>query len=142
MLITGDANVDREYLSHYGVLGMKWGVRRGRASSAYGKASKKLTRISKKVEKLERKAAKSTAKADKQIYGRFGSEEKAVKYQKKAARQSYKAAKQMEKAVKWCDQMDKAFSNTGIGRSKSQIALGEEYIRKLNMRALVRSSGY
>lgn len=34
---------DSEYLAHYGVLGMKWGVRKD-PSKAYGKAIKKKIR--------------------------------------------------------------------------------------------------
>ena len=35
-------------LRHYGVLGMKWGVRRN-SSKTYAKASKKLSKLDKKV---------------------------------------------------------------------------------------------
>ena len=38
-------------LYHYGVLGMKWGIRRGNTAKAYTKASKKLTKLDKKVDK-------------------------------------------------------------------------------------------
>lgn len=45
-------------LMHYGVLGMKWGVRRGKTQQAYEKASKKL-------EKYDRKVTKYNAEAEK-----------------------------------------------------------------------------
>ena len=34
-------------LYHYGVLGMKWGIRRGNSANAYANASKKLTKLDK-----------------------------------------------------------------------------------------------
>lgn len=32
MIITANANIDQNYLVHYGVLGMKWGVRKNRSA--------------------------------------------------------------------------------------------------------------
>ena len=119
---------DSNELYHYGVLGMKWGVHRGRAKEAYGKASKKLSKISTKVEKFDAKSRKMIKKAQ--------------KYRAKAAKNNYKSAKQMRKAVKWCNQMDKAFQGTTVKRSKAQIELGKEYVKRLNTRTEVRSVLY
>ncbi len=133
---------DSNELYHYGVLGMKWGVHRGRAKEAYGKASKKLSKISTKVEKFDAKSRKMIKKADAKEYGLFGSQKKAQKYRAKAAKNNYKSAKQMRKAVKWCNQMDKAFQGTTVKRSKAQIELGKEYVKRLNTRTEVRSVLY
>lgn len=45
-------------LYHYGVLGMRWGVRRGRTSQVTAKAQKKLAKLDNKVDKYQRKAYK------------------------------------------------------------------------------------
>ena len=129
-------------LYHYGVLGMKWGVRRGRSKQAYEKASKKLTKISNKVDKYDSQSRKMLRKADAHEYGLFGSTKKAQKYRAKAAKNNYMSAKQMRKAVKWCNQMDKAFAGTNIKRTKAQVDLGKEYVKRLNMRTEVRTIMY
>lgn len=129
-------------LYHYGVLGMKWGVRRGRATQAYAKASKKLSKISTKVDKYDNRSRKMLRKADAHEYGLFGSAKKAQKYRAKAAKNNYKSAKQMRKAVKWCNQMDKAFAGTSVKRVKAQVDLGKEYVKRLNMRTEVRTIMY
>ena len=121
---------------------MKWGVRRGRTKQAYEKASKKLNKISTKVEKYDDRARKMQRKADAHEYTLFGSMKKAQKYRTKAAKENYKSSRQMRKAVKWCNQMDKAFAGTTVKRTKAQVDLGKEYVKRLNMRTEVRSIMY
>lgn len=108
-------------LQHYGVLGMRWGVRRN-PSAAYSKATKKLTRLNNKTNseytklqkrkvktegtgsaryrKLRQKQSKYQLKADRNKYGWFGSSSKAQKYQLKADRLGYKADKVLQKEKK------------------------------------------
>lgn len=65
MIITADPN----YLAHYGVLGMKWGIRK--RSSNGGKVSKKASKlVSKRVEKQQERNKK--LKEDTDRYGVVG----------------------------------------------------------------------
>lgn len=54
---------DDPYLAHYGVIGMRWGIRRD-PQRAYDRAVKKRSRIRKKTEKYAQKAYKNKAKAN------------------------------------------------------------------------------
>lgn len=131
-----------DYLQHYGVLGMKWGVRRGKTQQAYTKASKKLTKLETGVTKAQTKARTASAKADRKEYGLFTSNRKAAKYRRKANKKLYKAAKKMKKASNWINSMEKTFKDTDISLTKSQQDLGKRYIEQLNTRSEMRSLLY
>lgn len=108
-------------LCHYGVLGMKWGVKKNRAGTidkAYNKLgkldisvekkTKKATKaaiktgtgVSKKYAKLKMKNDKAQSKADKKKYGFFSNAEKAAELQAKADKALYKANKYKARAEK------------------------------------------
>lgn len=100
-------------LMHYGVLGMKWGVHRGRVAQSYGKAVAKRNKLDKRVEVAKAKAQKATVKAntgvsakykklqataDKKKYGFIPNQKKAAKLQVKADRAQFKANKYKDKS--------------------------------------------
>ena len=113
--------MNEEELMHYGVMGMKWGIKRNRAATinkAYNKlgkldsniskkskaatkaAIKAGTGVSKKYANLKYKADKLQGKADKKKYGLFSNSKKATELQIKADRAKYKANKYKARAEK------------------------------------------
>lgn len=108
-------------LYHYGVIGMKWGVRHN-AAKAYSKAVAKSNKLQDKVEKTgqnyakksqkantgistrylkrQAKADKLQAKANKKKYGLFTNAKKAAELQVKADRAQHKADKIKGRAEK------------------------------------------
>ena len=93
-------------LYHYGVIGMRWGIRRGDVATAYQKATDKRQKLvtraqiarselnkammktntgaSKKYKKFQSKADKYSVKAYKKRNGIFSNDEKALKFETKA----------------------------------------------------------
>lgn len=132
-IITSDGLVSVDELRHYGVLGMKWGVHRGRAKQAYEKASKKLNKLADKADKSQTKADKKLAKAVQAQYGWGLRDAKKAKW--KAGREQYKADKKKKKVVKYMNKMEKVFKNTTVKMSKNQYDLGKKYIEQLKKRS-------
>ena len=136
-------------LMHYGVLGMKWGVRRGDRSGTINKSFQKLDKldknivvksnkaakaavkvtkgVSKKYNKLQVKATKKQAKADKKKYGLFTNAEKAAKLQVEADRAQYKANKYKAKA----DKRKNVAMKTAAAEKKA-IAKAQKWSRQMN----------
>lgn len=138
-----------EELLHYGVLGMKWGIRRGDRSGVINKSFNKLSRldqdinaksqaatkaatkavsgVSKKYAQLQYKASKLQKKADKKKYGMFPNVEKAAELQVKADRAQYKANKYKAKA----DSRTNIAARTAAAERKS-IAKAQKWARQMN----------
>ena len=131
MSITKDYN---EELYHYGVLGMKWGVRRGRTQKAYEKASKKLKKLDDRVEKSMTVAGKKARKADRVMSKTSASDAKVIKKQRQAEQAQKNLSKDLKKAKKWFTAMEKTFADTDVKLTPEQKDLGKKYIDRINLR--------
>lgn len=87
-LVHSDLELADDELAHYGVLGMKWGMRRNRAA-ALDKAMRIYRRKKDRAEKFRMKEAKAMGK---------GNFKKAAKYAKKAYKKEIRANKMARNA--------------------------------------------
>lgn len=124
------------YLEHYGVLGMKWGVRKD-PQRAYSKSMRKLGKLEAKSQKKRFKAEKFKAKSDKKAF-KAGMTASQSKYQKLSAKSrklqakssaaNFKAAKYERKARKWVQAMNKNFADVKVSDfTAEEISLGKRY---------------
>ena len=123
-------------LYHYGVLGMKWGIRRGNTTKAYATASKKLTKLDKQVDKAEALARKRRGQVDAAAASFFSTKRRIDKAETRSKKASAKAASRNRKAERWYKSMEKAFADTDISMTKEQVAMGKRYMDHMNLRAL------
>lgn len=146
-VITRNDSSQNDELKHYGIPGMKWGVRR--AAKAYSKATTNearakaadrlnthMEKASKKLNKYNQKAAKKLNKAVTKRYGLFGSEDKYVKAKAKAERTMYKGDK-------WYKNMEKSFGKQKVvSISAKDKAIGEKFSKFFEQSADFRGSSY
>lgn len=123
-------------LMHYGVLGMKLGVRRN-PSKAFSKAIRKADKLNENIDRAQTKVEKKTAKRDK-VAKRYAGWGFAGRGDVAAATQRlYKAEKKLKKkrtkrAQKWRSNMQKTFADVDVKSIDSEVlSRGREYIDML-----------
>lgn len=128
-----DPNVEN-FLEHYGVLGMKWGIRKGRADQSYAKAYDKLRNLSYKGLKTRAKAERKQMSSEKRYIESKSNKKaaRALKGTRKAARLNDRADRQFERAVKWYKKVEKTFANAELTAvRKEDIDIGKLYAQKV-----------
>lgn len=131
-----------EELFHYGVLGMKWGVRKN-PSKAFYKASKKAKKLRDKEVATNVKAEKLRSKAFKKETSATTTEKynKAVELKTKANKLSLKSAKLKKKGDKWVKKMENEFKETKVSEiSREHMDIGKKYAYMLRSETTVHVS--
>lgn len=121
-------------LKHYGVKGMKWGVRKN-PSKTYARASREADKRKANVVKYQQKATKQRLKTNKRLarvsltdLGR-DKERRMLKRLAKAESKAYKAQKKSQRFEK---SMRKTFANVKVSDiSKEDLEVGRAYVYML-----------
>lgn len=140
--------LDENTLAHYGVLGMKWGVRKdpekawGKAQNELAKrkkrasitANKRIIRAGKKASRLQAKASKKTKryirqlkkpirniqKTQRLLVDKERAQQRADKAQSKLNKRITQGSKQNKRVTNWERQMQKTFSDEYINKLKKK----------------------
>ena len=129
MAVYGPNNAEELY--HYGVLGMKWGVRHDKVR-AYEKASVKAKKNREKYDKAEKAERSLAYTISQRRMSPFKSVRNTSKLEKKLEGRNAKTIRRAQKGAKWYQQMSKEFGKVNMKISKDQSKELEMYVKKLD----------
>lgn len=109
-------------LQHYGVLGMKWGVRRGDINKAYGKAMQKKQSLMDKADKFKAQSDKHKIKGGKRYITEIG-RAKSEEHIRKANELEGRSLKYQKKAEKWQKKVDEVFSDVNLTKIRNDMVM-------------------
>ena len=124
-------HINSNELYHYGVLGMRWGIRRGQAGSAYSKGVKKLKKLDRRANKRKTSSDKLAYKSAK-VYARGRNDDKAKKLDAKARKLNYKSTKLVNSGKKFYKKMEREFSGVSMKNlNKDDIEYAKRYANRV-----------
>ena len=120
--LAGD-EFSEDFLAHYGVKGMRWGVTRGESAGPSRSALRDMDKVARKENKLER-LAESKARDAEIRSARSGLKEATLNY--KAAKQTYKIEKRQIGKVAARRAITEAGKERAVIRKKAQEMTAQE----------------
>jgi len=156
-------------LCHYGVLGMKWGVRRGHYADSYAKGIRKIKKLEAKSDKamarytsgraikarakaanLRRRSERLEYKSNRLLPTLFRKHKhrkalalaaRASRIESRQARMKFKMQNNARKAEKFYQKMEKIYKDVPVSKlNKEDVSYGQQYAKTILERQKMREA--